>query len=188
MIGKQQTKITSGILVPNISHNVREAVILFFVGALAMFIHARFRWGASLPGHHGLEFMAILMASRINVQMKWSSVFITLGIGTMIALPFMGFKNPVTALGYLLPVIVLDIFYSNLKDRWRKVWLLAIIGGVAYMAVPMYRILLMAVGFPYPVVIKYGSVVAPLAGFFSFGFLGAGFAAGLFKAIKRKRD
>ena len=188
MIGKQQTKITSGILVPNISRNVSEAIILFFVGALAMFIHARFRWGASLPGHHGLEFMAILMASRVNVRIRWSSVFITLGIGAMIALPFMGFKNPITALGYLFPVLLLDALYSNLPDKWRKVWLLAIIGGIAYMAVPLYRILLMAVGFPYPVVMKYGSIIAPLAGFFSFGLLGSGFALGLFKAIKGRRN
>ena len=49
MIGKQQTKLTSRSLVPSISRPVAEAMVLYLLGALAMFIHARFRWGTNIP-------------------------------------------------------------------------------------------------------------------------------------------
>ncbi|MCD6347082.1 MAG: hypothetical protein J7L96_06660 [Bacteroidales bacterium] len=186
MIGKQQTKFTSRIIVHSVSRQVSEAIALFLLGALAMFVHARFRWGASMPGHHGLEFMAILMASRLNTRLKWSSVFMVLGIGTMIVLPFMGFHNPVTALGYLFPVIVLDACYLILPDKRKKIWLLSLIGGFAYMSVPIFRILLMALaGFPYTVSAKYGTALIPLAGFFVFGLLGSVFALGLNRSISK---
>lgn len=193
MIGKQQIKHTSKTLVHSFPQQLSEALVLFFLGALAMFVHARFRWGANLPGHHGLEFMAILVIARLNTRMKWSSVFMTLGIGMMILLPFMGFNNPINALGYILPVIVFDACYLNLPDKWKKIWLLSLIGGLSYMSVPIYRIILMALtGLPYTVSVKYGTVLIPLVGFFAFGILGSVFALSLSnttnKIIGRRKD
>ena len=128
------------------------------------------------------------MTARIHSKMKWSSVFMVLGIGTMIVLPFVGFKNPVSALGYLLPVIALDVFYKFFGTK-KHLWLLTLVGGLSYMVVPIYRILLMSLsGIPYPAAVKYGTVFAPLAGFFVFGLLGSGLALGLSLTIKNMKN
>lgn len=188
MIGKQLTKYTSRSLVHRLPGLSIEASLLFLVGVLAMFLHARFRWGTSIPGHHGIEFMALLTASRHITKIRLSSVFMALGIGTMVIMPFMGFKNPVAAIGYILPVLIYDLAYSNIPERLRKSWILALAGGLAYMSVPIFRIiLLLTIGMPYSAVLKFGTPFAPLAGFFAFGFVGSIFAAGLLKRIKKKR-
>lgn len=188
MIGKQQINSTSRSLAPDLSATVIEAVLLFLTGAFAIFLHAKFRIGISIPGHHGLDFMALLLAGRMVSKVKFSSVFMAMGIGLMIFLPFIGFKNPISAMGYMLPVFILDLVYSNLPESKRKAWILAIVGGLSYMAVPLFRILLMAVtGIVYPAAVKYGTPLAPVAGFFLFGMIGSGFTAGLFSIIKKYR-
>lgn len=188
MIGKQQTKSISKSLAHSLPALSIEALLLFFVGALAMFIHARFRWGMNIPGHHGLEFMALLTSGRYVSKIRMSSVFMALGIGVMIIMPFMGFKNPVSALGYIFPVLLFDLMYSNIPEKWRKAWVTALAGGLAYMTVPLFRlILLFTIDLPYPAAIKYGTPLAPLAGFFAFGLLGSFFAAGLITQIKKKK-
>ena len=188
MIGKQQINSISRSLAPDISASVIEAVLLFLTGAFAMFLHAKLRIGISIPGHHGLDFMALLLAGRMVSKVKYSSIFMAMGIGVMIFLPFIGFKNPVSAMGYMLPVFIFDLVYSNLPKRIRKIWILSIIGGLSYMTVPLFRIILMAVtGMAYPAAVKYGTPFAPVAGFFLFGMLGSGFTASLVYIIKKYR-
>lgn len=189
MTGKQLTRHTSKSLVHKYSGLTIEATLLFLLGVLAMFLHARFRWGTQIPGHHGIEFMALLTAGRFASRIRLSSIFMAMGIGIMVIMPFMGFKNPVSALGYILPVLFFDLIYSNLPERFRKVWIFAIAGGLSYMAVPLFRIILMlTIGMPYSAALKYGTPLAPLAGFLVFGFIGSFFAAGLSKSIKKKKN
>jgi len=189
MTGKQLTRHTSKSLAHKYSGITIEAMLLFLLGVLAMVLHAKFRWGAQIPGHHGIEFMALLTAGRFASRIRLSSIFMAMGIGVMVIMPFMGFKNPVSALGYIFPVIVFDLVYSNLPERFRKAWIFAIAGGFSYMLVPLYRIILMLIiGMPYSAAIKYGTPLAPLAGFLAFGFIGSFFAAGLTKSIKKKRN
>ncbi len=186
MIGKQQVNSTSRSLAPDLTSVAIEAAMLFLAGAFAMFIHVRVKYGLHIPGNHGLDFMAILMAGRMVSKLRYSSIFMALGIGVMIMLPFMGFKNPVSAIGYMLPVFVLDFIYSNLSENRRKGWLMAVFGGLSYMMVPLFRIILMMLtGLAYPAAIKYGTVLAPIAGFFIFGMLGSGIILGVVKIIKK---
>ncbi len=189
MTGKQQTKPISRILAPSLTNQTIEAIVLLLLGALAMFVHARFRWGnANIPGHHGIEFMAILMACRLTTQFKWSSVFMVIGIGSMVALPFLGFKNPISALGYMLPVVALDLMYTSIPKRFHVKWLLAVLGGLAYAMVPIYRLVLsVSAGIPYPSALKHGSILIPIAGFFFFGLIGAGLAVGIVFTIKSRK-
>lgn len=188
MIGKQQIKPTSRTLAPEAKTLALEGALLFLLGALALFLHARFRTGMNIPGQHGLEFMALLLAGRMASKVKFASLFMALGMGCMIMMPFMGFKNPVAAVGYILPVFALDLIYSNLPERLRKSWVLALVGGISYMLVPIFRILLMGVaGMAYPAAVKYGTPWAPIAGFFTFGLLGAGITAGFTSLIQWRK-
>ncbi len=188
MTGKQLTNYTSKSLVHKLSTLSLEAGLLFLLGVAAIFLHARFRWGFNIPGHHGMEFMALLTGGRLISKVKFSSIFMALGIGAMIVMPFMGFKNPISALGYIFPVLIFDLLYSNLPEKFDKAWIIAVAGGLAYMAVPVYRIILMfSMNLPYPAAVKYGTPLAPLAGFLAFGFVGSIFAAGLIKTIKKRK-
>ncbi|MCD6332362.1 MAG: hypothetical protein J7L89_03730 [Bacteroidales bacterium] len=186
MPGKQQIKSISNPLHRELIHTVIESVVLVFIGAAAIWLHARWRWGISIPGHHGLEFMILLMTSRIHTRQRFSSLWFMLGAGLMIAMPFMGFKNPVAAVGYLLPAVFLDAGYLLIPRLSRKVLWLMILGGLAYLTIPLYRLgLSWITSIPYPTAIRYGTPLIPLAGFLVFGmagsFLGAGFSFGICK-------
>lgn len=186
MIGKQQINSTSRSLAPDLSAYIIEAVLLFLAGAFAMLLHAKLRIGINVPGHHGLHFMAVLIAGRMVTKRKFSSIFMAMGIGVMILLPFVGFKNPVSALSYMFPVLVFDFVYSNITERNRKTWIIAILGGLSYMVIPLFKLLLMVTtGFVYKAAIKYGTPLAPVAGFFFFGFMGSGITLGIVKFIKK---
>ena len=188
MIGKQQINSTSRSLAPEATFAIIEAILLFLTGAFAIFLHARLRLGINIPGHHGIHFMALLMAGRMISKVRFSSVFMALGIGVMILLPFMGFKNPISAMGYMLPVLTLDLIYSTLPEKMRKTWILAFVGGFSYLMVPLFRLLLMTLaGIAYPSALKFGSPLVPVAGFLLFGLIGSGITVGIVKISKRYR-
>jgi len=170
MPGKLQIKSISNPLHRELIHTVIESVVFVFIGAAAVWLHARWRWGINLPGHHGLEFMTLLMASRIHARQRFSSIWFMLGAGLMIAMPLMGFKNPVAAVGYLLPALLLDAGYLLTPRLSRKILWLMILGGGAYLTIPLYRLALSWItSIPYPTAIRYGTPFIPLAGFLLFG-------------------
>ena len=149
-------------------------------GFTALALHGAFRYPANIPGHHGLEFMAILCGTLMLSGKNRSAYLFSLGAG--IGIPVFGLANPLGYLAYILPGLIMGL--SARPDR--KPWLMPLLGGLAYASIPAFRILLNLVfGVPSGSLLKFGYAI-PLANFFVFGLLGSMVAVSLFKAIKKK--
>ena len=110
-----------------------------------------------------------------------------LGMGIVIAMPVMGFRKPISAIGYLFPALVMDLMFQFAPRTRKNLLWLTVIGGAVYMLVPVYRILLSLITtIPYQTVIKHGSVVVPLAGFLIFGMVGSLLGSGLVLGLKTR--
>ena len=149
-----------------------EMFLLMMAGALAAFLHYRLRIPSNLPGHHGLEFMAIFVLIRLGSSIRYAASIATLGVGIFLLIPGMGASNPLNSFGYLLPGLVLDSLYLLGSKRFKMLLLISIISGLAYMSIPLSRLFVkLFTAYPYPAFIKFGAAYTILS-FYFFGMLG----------------
>jgi hypothetical protein len=167
-----------------------EYLILFGIGIIAMVLHARLRTPLNLPGHHGLEFMALLMAGRIASKIRWAGSISALGIGFILLFPVFGFNDPFMGINYMFPGFMIDILFGFSRRSKYHLLVTAIIAGTAYATIPISRLLIhFLTGFPYGSFAKHGYII-PMAGFFVFGMaggiVGSGVTLSILKKITRK--
>lgn len=183
---KPQTKIISGTTLSISVQQVAEYLLLFGLGIVAILLHARFRSPINIPGHHGLEFMAILMAGRLISKNKVGTTISSLGIGFMLLFPWFGFKDPFMGINYMFPGILLDVLYNASKNHQKKWFIIAMISGLAYFSIPLSRVFIhLFTGYPYSSFIKFGYAI-PLINFFTFGLAGGLAGAGVIQIFQRK--
>lgn len=181
----QQKSLSRAFLTNQTLSNLLEISLLFLSGILAIVLHARFRTPINVPGHHGLEFMAIILAARLGARMKWASSISALGIGVFALFPVLGFKDPMMGFNYMLPCVFIDFAYNNIKGKTYRNLLLPLAAGVGYMLIPVSRIITTLItGYPYSSFLKHG-FVTPLATFLLFGLLGGILGTGIYLTIKR---
>lgn len=186
MSGKQQVKSISVQSHSSVYGKVAEYAVLFGIGILAILLHARLRTPLSIPGHHGLEFMAIFMAARLASNVKWASTISSLGIGFILLFPVFGFKDPYMGFNYMLPGIFIDIFYNLTRDFKWQVLVLTLIAGAAYFTIPLSRLFIHAfTGYPYSSFIKFGYFI-PVVNYFFFGAAGGFIGAVITMTIKNR--
>ncbi len=186
MNGKPLQKSISAPSLSGTVPAILEYLILFGIGIIAVLLHVRLRTPLNLPGHHGLEFMALLMAGRVASKIKWASMISSLGIGFILMFPVFGFKDPFMAINYMFPAIMIDVLYNLTRQfRWQLL-VMAIISGFAYFTIPLSRLLIhLTSGFPYASFEKNGYLI-PLIGFFVFGMAGGFVGAGITSSILNK--
>jgi len=170
----------------SISGIILESVFLFFIGIAPIIFHYRSGYNLGIPGHHGLEFMLLIMIGRTVTRSKWASVMIMMGIITAFLIPYVGIKNPMTAIIIVMPPFIVDLIY-NFVRKWRNnILLLALTGGIAYTILPIYKTILYLVsGIPYKPVLL--NPVYPFITHFIFGFTGALLGAGIVLTIRKNR-
>ncbi len=180
MNGNVRQKNLSKEFLTNLTiERVLEILLLVLSGALAIVLHARLRTPINVPGHHGLEFMAIIVAARLSSKIKWASSISAIGIGIFILFPVLGFSDPMAGINYMLPCLLLDVGYNSIGSMKNRKLVFSIIAGVAYMMIPLSRIIVtLSTGYPYSSFIKHG-FFTPLATFFIFGLLGGALGLGL---------
>jgi hypothetical protein len=131
-------------------------------------------------------YMAILLSGRMLSNKSYASSLSSIGAAAMLLMP-LGFKDPFLPVIYLFPGFIVDVIYYNLKSVQTKVIFLAIICGVAYMTIPITRIIITTVtGFP------YGSLLTgflyPVITHFTFGFTGGLIASGAFSIFRKRKE
>ncbi len=169
---------------------VLEMFLLMMAGAFAMFLHYRLRIPLNIPGHHGLEFMAIFVLIRLGSNVRYAASIASLGVGIFLLLPGMGASNPLHSFGYLLPGLVLDSLYMLGSKRFQMFLLIIFLAGFAYMSIPLSRFFVTLItGYPNPAFIKFGTAYTILS-FFFFGMLGGllGYGMNSIKTSFRKSD
>jgi len=185
MNGNVQQKSLSREFLTNLTlEKILEVMLLIIAGVMAIVLHARLKTPINVPGHHGIEFMTIILAARLSSKIKWASSISAMGIGVFILFPVLGFSDPMAGFNYMLPCFMLDFVYlvSN-NIRYRKI-ILALGAGLAYMMVPLSRIIFsMTTGYVFPSFLKHG-MVTPMFNFFFFGLAGGALGTGIYLLIK----
>ncbi len=168
---------------------VAQITLLFLVGFFATWLHARFRFPLHLPGRHGLEFMLLVIGARYLSGIKLSSSISVTGAIAASLIPGLGFTDPVIPFIYLAMGALIDFSWAKF-GKW-VVWvpIAALVGGLAYGLIPLFRgVFSLVTGYYYNSL--SGGVFYPWFTHFAFGFVGAvagaGVASGLKKLFTRK--
>lgn len=190
MNGKQVQKSISAPSLSGTVPVVIEYLILFGIGVIAIMLHARLRSPINIPGHHGLEFMALMMAGRMASRIKMASSVSSLGIGFMLLFPVFGFSDPFMGINYMFPGFIIDGIYNIRRQHKWHLFELALIAGVAYMAIPLSRLIIHVFsGYPYSSFIKHGYLIPMIFHFLSGlvgGFAGVGATSVVLKKFQKK--
>ncbi len=175
---KLQQKTISKVLLTNYASLI-EVLLLVGLGALAITLRAKLRIPINIPGHHGVEVMALLIAGRAMTSYKPGSTISTLAASLLMFIPFLGFKDPFLPAIFVIVGITMDTIYIRF-EKWRNNYVfLALLGGIAYMMIPLSRLLItITTGYPFGSFLKHG-VFSSIALHFAFGMLGALIAAGI---------
>lgn len=149
-----------------------RALFLASLGVAIVLLEQTFRWPLQLPGHHGLEAMALLAFGRLSCSNPWSATLV--GASAALAAPFIGADHGVlTPLFYVLPGVVIDLGYRLRPQLMAHVLLaLPVLAALAFATKPVVRVLANQLfGLP------FGSLragpVYPVLTHLMFGFLGA---------------
>jgi len=183
MSGKPQVKSISRAL--PVSLTVFEVLFLALLGALAVLVRAKLRVPLQLPGHHGLEVMAILLIGRKVSNIPVATSISTLVASILIFFPFTGFNDPFLPLVYFLMGATIDLMYKLIRPFRENILLFALLGGIAYMIIPLSRILIHFSHLHYYQSIARGGYLYPVLTHFLFGTAGATLAAAVIYAGKR---
>lgn len=162
-----------------------RALFLVSLGVAIVLLEQAFRWPLQLPGHHGLEAMALLVFGRLSCTNPWSATLV--GASAAVAAPFVGADHGVLMpLFYVLPGIVLDAGY-RLWPRLvgQALLFLPLVAAVAFAAKPVVRVVANQL-----FGMQFGSLragpVYPILTHLMFGFLGALAAVLVWRATERR--
>ena len=161
-----------------------ETIFLIGLGVLAVTLHATLRLPIKVPGHNGLLWIGLLMIGRLVSQRRWAATVSSTSAAVTSVLPIMGFKDPIDAVAFLIPGIVLDLGFRLSPRLVVSLWAIALLGAVAHATKPVVKLLVsLGSGFPYPAFMA--GVAYPLSLHALFGASGAILAAISLKLIRR---
>ncbi len=170
---------------PTSTHLTRqEALLLLGLGAVIVAMVKVFDFSLGLPGHTGVQWLALLLIGRTTSNYRWAASVSGVGSAVVSLLPFWGFGDPLKWLSFLLVAVALDVMF-NLFTRWQHaVLFLTIIGGLAHAVKPLSRALISSVtGLQYTSLLT--GVLYPTAAHLLFGFIGAFIGAGMVWGYRR---
>lgn len=115
-----------------------EAAFLLAAGVLAVALHAGVHWPLKLPGHHGLEWMALLMFARVLSAAPWAAVVAATSAAVTSCVPWWGFHESTIGLSYLLSGVAVDVLWRLVRRRHALV--LAIVAALAHATKPLWKL------------------------------------------------
>lgn len=146
---------------------------LVFLGVLSVVMHETVRLPLQLPGHHGLEAMALLVIARLTCTHPLSATITALSSATT-AMAIGAGHGWVSPLFIVLPGLVLDLGMLLLKRLPMTLLLVALpfVAAFAHATKPLMRL-----GLWQGYGMQFGSfrhgVIWPFATHLAFGFVGA---------------
>ncbi len=148
-----------------------EALLLIGSGVTAVVLHRALDSSLGLPGHHGIEWMALLILGRASSRFRGAGTLTSVSASLVSTLPILHGNNPVTWLFYLLPGPVMDFAFRYLPRYANKLWFLVLLGGLAHITKPIGQLVInLITGWPFGS-FRYG-VLYPFASHLLFGMIG----------------
>jgi hypothetical protein len=140
-------------------------------GVLAVLLHRLFDLSLQLPGHHGIEWMALLILGRASSRFRGAGTLASIGASGASMLPFLHGENPFTSVFYLLPGLVMDLAFHYFPLIAASLWFQVMLGGLAHVTKPIGQLTInLATGWPFGS-FRYG-ILYPFAGHLLFGMIG----------------
>ncbi len=148
-----------------------EALLLFGGGVLAVVLHRAYNLSLGLPGHHGIEWIALLIIGRASSRFRGAGTLTSFGASLASAMPFLHGDNSYTWLFYLPPGPLMDLAFRYLPRYAGKLWFMVVLGGLAHATKPIGQLVVNAMtGWTFGS-FRYG-VLYPFYGHFLFGMIG----------------
>jgi hypothetical protein len=168
-----------------------EVALLLGSGLLVVALHQAMRIPLGLPGHHGLEWMAILVIVRCSSSMPAAGSISMVGAAAFSIAPFWGpLDDPFIWLVYLVPGIALDLLWRALPKSSKRVWLTALLlipaAALAHVTKPLVRLVISLIARWPCGSFRYG-VLYPVMTHALFGLAGGALGVALFFGWKAGR-
>jgi len=150
----------SDVFEPESELSGARLLLLLGLGAGIVALGQLFRLNLGLPGHHGLEAMALLATARLSTNYRWAATIAAISAAATAAAVGAGHGGLVPVL-YMLPGIAIDLG-AILVPRWRQslLWL-PLFAAVGHATKPVVKWIAMqgtsahlgsmTHGLPYPV-------------------------------------
>ena len=188
MNGTSSLKTRSSVSQTDWSLSWIEALLLIGGGVVAVVLHRTTDMSLGLPGHHGIEWMAIMILGRASSKFRGAGTLTSISASMASLLPGLQGDNPFTWFFYLLPGLVMDFGFYYTPRLTKYIWYLALMGGLAHATKPLGQFVInLIAGWPFGS-FRYG-VAYPFASHFLFGmiggFLGAIVALGIHRYSKK---
>ncbi len=161
-----------------------QLFLIFMAGMSAVLLHVRFRNPIGIPGHHGLEFMALAAFMALRFRFRTRGLLFSLGAGSALFIPFLSFTDPFAEFVFLLPALVLCTMSDAIRISGNaRTFLFFAIGGLSYMAIPLARLVIhFFSGYPYKSLLI--NPVYTTAMHFAFGVAGTMLGYSLYRGLK----
>jgi len=164
-----------------------KIVLWMAMGAAAIYLHVRLKSPLRIPGHHGLEFMGILILLRLSSNYRWTTTISSLGMGIFLLFPIISVNDPLLGINYMLPGIILDLLFVFFSIDKTQFIVAAFFAGLAYVSIPLSKLLFaLFSGIPSTTFYKNGFIL-PFLSFFMFGSFGGLLGAILEKPLQKFR-
>jgi hypothetical protein len=159
--GNSSHERTSDVIDTGHALSRSRLVLLLALGAGIVLLSQVFRFSLGLPGHHGLETMALLATARLSTNYRWAATIAALSAAATAAAIGAGHGGLVPVL-YLVPGLMIDLGVA-LRPNWRRslLWLPAF-AALGHASKPVIKWIIlqgssanfgsMAHGLPYPFV------------------------------------
>jgi hypothetical protein len=171
MNGTSSLKNTSKSFQTDWSLSWIEALLLMGGGVMAVVLHRALDSSLGLPGHHGIEWMAILIISRASSRYRGAGTLTSIGASFASVLPFLSGENPFTWIYYLLPGLVMDLAFYYLPRHSNKLLFMVLLAGLAHVTKPLGQLSVnLLTGWPVGS-FRFG-VLYPFASHLLFGMIG----------------
>jgi hypothetical protein len=148
-----------------------ETLLLLGGGVTAVVLHRALDMSLGLPGHHGIEWMALMIIGRASSRFRGAGTLTSIGASFASTLPFLQGGNPFAWLFYLLPGLVMDFAFRYLPRLANQLWFLILLAGLAHATKPLGQLTVnLITGWPFGS-FRYG-VLYPFASHLLFGMIG----------------
>jgi hypothetical protein len=160
---------------------LNQLLLLVGFGIAITLLRLTFKWPLHLPGHHGLETMALLVMARLCCAYPWAATITAASAAATAATIGLG-HGALWPVFYIVPGLVLDVAV-RLAPVWRELYL-GLAAALAHVSKPLLKAVFAgALGFDYGSLA--GGVAYPAMTHIGFGFAGGMIGALLWTRFRR---
>ena len=163
-----------------------EVLFLLLLGMIAITLHSKLRIPMHLPGKQGVLFVALIVTGRGLSRLPFAASVTCTGSALLLLTNWLGFHDPFISVTYILLGGVMDLIFSVSSKFSERPWILAIASGIAWMFIPLFR-LLISWFVTIPMNSFSSGIAWPFITHLIFGFTGGLVGAGILSLINLRK-